>query len=132
VGPWGHLPRRAGRAQRTDGPAAVAELLAARQRRRGGGYAGATMFAPPAVDRAAGLVYGTFGQPYTEPASVTACHTAHGGFTEACEQPGAYFKSVVAFDVKTGAPRWSYRVQGHGPWVQACGSQPPTVTWCAG
>jgi polyvinyl alcohol dehydrogenase (cytochrome) len=96
-----------------------------------GGYAGATMFAPPAVDRAAGLVYGTFGQPYTAPASVTACHTAHGGFTEACEQPGAYFKSVVAFDLQTGAPRWSYRVQGHGPWVQACGRQPPTVTWCA-
>src|SRR5882762_11869295 len=35
-----------------------------------GGYAGATMFAPPAVDLAAGLVYGTFGQAYTEPASV--------------------------------------------------------------
>jgi FOG: WD40-like repeat len=29
-----------------------------------GGYAGATMFAPPAVDLSAGLVYGTFGQPY--------------------------------------------------------------------
>ncbi len=96
-----------------------------------GGYAGATMFSPPAVDRSAGLVYGTFGQPYTEPASVTACHAAHGGFTESCEQPGAYLKSVVAFDLKTGAPRWSYRVQGHAPWVQACGSQPSTVTWCA-
>src|SRR4029077_2894311 len=51
-----------------------------------GGYAGATMFSPPAVDKSAGLVYGTFGQPYTEPASVTACHAAHGGFTESCEQ----------------------------------------------
>src|SRR6267378_2932566 len=46
-----------------------------------GGYAGATMFSPPAVDRSAGLVYGTFGQPYNEPASVIACHAAHGGFT---------------------------------------------------
>jgi polyvinyl alcohol dehydrogenase (cytochrome) len=55
-----------------------------------GGYAGATMFSPPAVDVRAGLVYGTFGQAYTEPASVTACHTANGGFTEACEQPGSY------------------------------------------
>ena len=36
-----------------------------------GGYAGATMFSPPAVDEALGLVYGTFGQPYTEPPSVT-------------------------------------------------------------
>src|SRR5436190_10460547 len=96
-----------------------------------GGYAGATMFSPPAVDLPAGLVYGTFGQPYTEPASVTACHAAHGGFTESCEQPGSFLKSVVAFDLKTGAPRWSYRVQGHGPWLQACGGLPLTVTWCA-
>jgi polyvinyl alcohol dehydrogenase (cytochrome) len=96
-----------------------------------GGYAGATMFAPPAVDVAAGLVYGTFGQAYTEPASVTACHTAHGGFTESCEQPGSFLKSVVAFDQRTGAARWSYRVQGHTPWLQACGNQPSTVTWCA-
>ncbi len=96
-----------------------------------GGYAGATMFSPPAVDLAAGLVYGTFGQAYTEPASVTACHAAHGGFTESCEQAGSYLKSLVAFDIRTGAPRWSYRVQGHQPWLQACGNQPAAVTWCA-
>jgi len=96
-----------------------------------GGYAGATMFSPPAVSLAAGLVYGTFGQAYTEPATVTACHADHGGFTESCEQPGSYLKSVVAFDLRTGVPKWSYRVQGHEPWLQACGSQPITVTWCA-
>jgi polyvinyl alcohol dehydrogenase (cytochrome) len=96
-----------------------------------GGYAGATMFSPPAVDVRAGLVYGTFGQPYTEPAGVTACHAAHGGFDESCEQPGSYLKSVVAFDMRTGTPRWSYRVQGHAPWLQACGHQPAAVTWCA-
>jgi polyvinyl alcohol dehydrogenase (cytochrome) len=95
-----------------------------------GGYAGATMFSPPAVDVRAGLVYGTFGQPYTEPAAVAACNAAHGGFDESCEQPGSYLKSVVAFDMQTGAPRWSYRVQGHEPWLRACGSLPPTVTWC--
>ncbi len=96
-----------------------------------GGYAGSTMFGAPTVDLADGLVYGTFGQPYREPASVTACHAAHGGFTESCEQPGSYLKSSVAFDLKTGEPRWSYRVQGHDPWFRACGSQPPTVIWCA-
>jgi len=95
-----------------------------------GGYAGATMFSPPAVDERAGLVYGTFGQPYTEPASVTACHLAHGGFSEACEQPGSFVKSIVAFDMSTGEPRWSYRVQGHEPWLAACSSQPADVTWC--
>ena len=96
-----------------------------------GGYAGATMFSPPAVNLPAGLVYGTFGQPYTIPASVSACHAAHGGFFEGCEQPGSFLRSVVAFDLKTGEPRWSYRVQGHDPWLRACGSQPPVVTWCA-
>ena len=97
-----------------------------------GGYAGATMFSPPAVNVPAGLVYGTFGQPYTEPASVAACHAAAAnGFSEACEQPGSYLKSIVAFDVKTGQPQWSYRVRGHAPWQRACGSQPVSVTWCA-
>jgi polyvinyl alcohol dehydrogenase (cytochrome) len=96
-----------------------------------GGYAGATMFSPPAVDSRAGLVYGTFGQAYTEPAAVVACHAANGGFTESCEPPGSYLKSVVAFDMMTGAPRWSYRVQGHEPWLQACGNLPAAVTWCA-
>src|SRR6266540_792049 len=33
--------------------------------------------------------------------------------------------------LRTGEPQWSYRVQGHDPWVRACGAQPPTVTWCA-
>jgi polyvinyl alcohol dehydrogenase (cytochrome) len=95
------------------------------------GYAGGTMFSPPTVDESLGLVYGTFGQAYRKPASVDACNAAApGGFSESCEQPGAFWKSIVAFDVKTGEPRWSYRVFGHEPWQRACGSQPPTVTWC--
>jgi polyvinyl alcohol dehydrogenase (cytochrome) len=97
-----------------------------------GGYAGATMFSPPAVDLRAGLVYGTFGQPYVVPAAVKACHDANGGFSEACEQPGSYLKSIVAFDLRTGEARWSYRVQGHEPWMRACGNQPSIVTWCPG
>jgi polyvinyl alcohol dehydrogenase (cytochrome) len=96
-----------------------------------GGYAGATMFSPPAVNLPDGLVYGTFGQPYVVPASVAECYATNGGFTESCEQPGSYQRSIVAFDLKTGEPRWSYRVYGHDPWVRACGSLPSSVTWCA-
>ncbi len=96
-----------------------------------GGYAGATMFSPPAVDVKNGLVYGTFGQLYTQPASVAACHAAHGGFSESCEPPGAFFHSIVAFDMQTGEPRWAYRVFGDEPWQRACGHQPASVTWCA-
>jgi polyvinyl alcohol dehydrogenase (cytochrome) len=98
-----------------------------------GGYAGATMFSAPTVDVADGLVYGMFGQTYTVPASVASCNAAapNGFFSESCEQPGAHWKSLVAFDVNTGAPVWSYRVFGDVPWQRACGSQPPSVTWCA-
>jgi polyvinyl alcohol dehydrogenase (cytochrome) len=97
-----------------------------------GGYAGSTMFSSPAVDVSAGLVYGTFGQPYREPASVAACNAAApNGFSESCEQPGSYLESIVAFDLTTGAPRWSYRVEGHTAWENACGSHPAAVTWCA-
>src|SRR5262245_3194167 len=97
----------------------------------GGLYAGATMFSAPAVDAADGLVFGTFGQPYTEPASVVACNAAapNGFFSEACEQPGAFWKSIVAFRLDTGAPVWSYRVFGDAPRNSACGPSP--VPWCA-
>src|SRR5207237_8951876 len=71
-----------------------------------GGYAGATMFSPPAVDLRAGLVYGTFGQPYSELAAVTACHAAHGGFDESCEQPGSYLKALLVFAMHTVAHGW--------------------------
>jgi polyvinyl alcohol dehydrogenase (cytochrome) len=96
------------------------------------GYAGATMFSPPAVDLAAGLVYGTFGQPYHVPATVTTCHdaqdAAHGGFDESCELPDAFWKSIVAFDLQSGEPRWSYRMnRSRG----ICATQPAAVTWCA-
>jgi polyvinyl alcohol dehydrogenase (cytochrome) len=97
-----------------------------------GGYAGATMFSAPSVDVRDGLVFGTFGQLYTSPASVAACNAAApGGFSESCEQPGAFWKSIVAFDLGTGAPAWSYRVFGPAPWQRVCGAQPAQVTWCA-
>jgi polyvinyl alcohol dehydrogenase (cytochrome) len=97
-----------------------------------GGYWGAVMFGPPAVDLPDGLVFGTFKVAAGEPAAVKACHAADpNGFNESCEQPGSYLSSIVAFDLKTGAPVWSYRVVGDVPWQRACGSLPLTVTWCA-
>ena len=97
-----------------------------------GGYWGAVMFGPPAVDLQDGLVFATFKVAQGEPPAVKACNAAApGGFSESCEQPGSYLSSIVAFDLKTGAPVWSYRVVGEAPWQRACGSQPPAVTWCA-
>jgi polyvinyl alcohol dehydrogenase (cytochrome) len=96
-----------------------------------GGYWGAVMFGPPAVDLQDGLVFATFKVAQSEPPAVKACNAAApGGFSESCEQPGSYLSSIVAFDLKTGAPVWSYRVVGEAPWQRACGAQPPAVTWC--
>jgi hypothetical protein len=71
------------------------------------------------VDEKLGLVparsssrsgYGTFGQAYRKPASVDTCNAAAPtGFTESCEQEGEFWKSIVAFDLETGAPVWSHR-----------------------
>src|SRR2546423_6051582 len=70
-----------------------------------GGYAGSTMFSPPAVDLAAGLVYGAFGQPYTEPASVTACHCANGGVPSICRQARPRPHCPIELFLRSGAPR---------------------------
>lgn len=95
-------------------------------------YWGAVMFAPPAVDLSNGLVFGTFKVAAGEPAAVKACNASDpNGFNESCEPPGSYLSSVVAFDLQTGVPVWSYRVVGDAAWQRACGSQPPEVTWCA-
>jgi polyvinyl alcohol dehydrogenase (cytochrome) len=95
-----------------------------------GQYAGATMFSAPAVDVADNLVYGTFGNLYSEPNAVAACNEAspNGFFSESCEQGGSFFDSIVAFDLTTGAPVWSYRIVGDAPWHSVCDADP--VAWC--
>jgi polyvinyl alcohol dehydrogenase (cytochrome) len=37
---------------------------------------------------------------------------------------------VIAFDLRTGQPRWSFRGAGNDAWQLACGGQPADVTWC--
>lgn len=97
-----------------------------------GGYWGAVMLGPPSVDVQDGLVFASFKSAEGEPPAVKACNAAApGGFSESCEQARSYFSSIVAFNMKTGAPVWSYRVIGDAPWRRACGSQPADVTWCA-
>ena len=90
-----------------------------------GGYAGATMFSAPAVDAADSLVYGTFGQPYTEPASVAACNapprTASSRGVRAAGRLLELDRRVRPGD---GAPVWSYRVFGDAPWQSVCGPLP--------
>jgi polyvinyl alcohol dehydrogenase (cytochrome) len=105
-----------------------------------GGFAGAGIVNPPAVDVARGLVYVGTNSHNSVPQSVKDC--LGGDFdgippdliehwSESCFPAGDYFSSVVALDLHTGEVEWSYRVAGTQAWQNACGSLPATVTWCA-
>jgi len=94
-----------------------------------GGFAGGAFVNPPAIDLENGLIYGAAGQLYTQPASVTTClAAAPNGWSEACFPEGAYFNSLIAFDLKTGEPRWSFR--GAGPEARRLGCGPNPPSWC--
>jgi polyvinyl alcohol dehydrogenase (cytochrome) len=94
-----------------------------------GGFAGGAFVNPPAIDLENGLIYAAAGQLYTQPNAVTACLAADAdGWDEACFPPGAYFNSVIALDLRTGQPRWSFRGAGPEARQLGCGSQPPD--WC--
>jgi len=94
-----------------------------------GGFAGGAFVNPPAIDLWNGVVIGAAGQLYAQPASVTAClAAAPGGWSESCFPAGAYFNSVVAFDLRTGKPRWSFRGAGPQARQRGCGPTPPA--WC--
>lgn len=97
------------------------------------GYAGGSLVNSPAVDLADQLVVVGAGDLRVRPASVTAClAAAPGGWDEACYPAGVFFSSVVALDLRTGEPRWSYRGAGADAWQAACGGLPAWITWCPG
>jgi polyvinyl alcohol dehydrogenase (cytochrome) len=106
-----------------------------------GGFAGAGIVNPPAVDVARGIVYVGTNSQNSVPASVAAClgATEINGeppdlithWSESCFPADDLFSSVVALDLHTGALRWSHRVAGTEAWQVACGGLPPSVTWCA-
>jgi polyvinyl alcohol dehydrogenase (cytochrome) len=96
-----------------------------------GGFSGGAFVNPPAIDVENGLVYAATGQLYSQPDSVTECLAGEpGNWSERCFPAGAYFNSVVAFDLRSGRPRWSFRGAGADAHRLACGSLPPDVTWC--
>jgi polyvinyl alcohol dehydrogenase (cytochrome) len=94
-----------------------------------GGFAGGAFVNPPAIDVEHGLVFGAAGQLYFQPATVTACLNADPDhWDESCFPPGAYFNSVIAFDLQTGEPQWSFR--GAGPDARRLGCGDPAPSWC--
>jgi polyvinyl alcohol dehydrogenase (cytochrome) len=94
------------------------------------GFSGGVVLAPPVIDLTRGLLYQSVGDLHAQPESVTSCLAAAGGWSESCFPAGSYFASVLALDLRTGEPRWSFRAVGADAWQLACGHLPASVTWC--
>jgi polyvinyl alcohol dehydrogenase (cytochrome) len=94
-----------------------------------GGFAGGAFVNPPVINIKDGLVYAAAGQLYAQPTAVTDCLAADpDGWNEECFPHDAYFNSVIAFDLRTGEPRWSFRGAGPDARRLGCGEDPPS--WC--
>jgi polyvinyl alcohol dehydrogenase (cytochrome) len=90
-----------------------------------GGFSGGAALAIPAVDVEKGIVYFATDHQYTQPDSVVACLTAAtDDWKTGCYPPDARFNSIIALDVKTGQPRWSFFGAGADVYRLACGTLP--------
>lgn len=90
-------------------------------------FSGGAVWQPPAIDPERGVLYIGTGNNYTVPASVLACQTAFAGssLSDMCVPDDDYFDTALALDLKTGAIRWSRRLEGYDTWTIACKGVPP-------
>jgi polyvinyl alcohol dehydrogenase (cytochrome) len=102
------------------------------------GYTGGAVWgSTPVVDIKRGSLYIATGNNYTVPTSVQTCidqarrqsanrpPVEKAAAEEACLAPDDYIDAVVALDLKTGAVKWSNRVQGADTWTVACNRAVP-------
>src|SRR6266705_959861 len=83
-----------------------------------GGYSGNAIWEPPAIDPKRGSLFIGTGNNYTAPADVEACQNADPSAN--CAAADDFFDAALALDLKTGAIKWSKRLQGFDVWTVAC------------
>ncbi|WP_158258553.1 outer membrane protein assembly factor BamB family protein [Rhodopila globiformis] len=92
---------------------------------RAGGFSGGAALAIPAVDAEKGIIWFATDHQYTQPESVVACLAgAADDWKPGCYPPDARFNSLVALDLATGQPKWSFRGSGADVYRFACGTLP--------
>ena len=88
-------------------------------------WSGGAIISVPGADVAKGLVYFGTDHHYSQPASVTAClHAAPDDWNPDCYPADARFNAMVAVDMETGAPRWTFFGSGARVWESVCGELP--------
>jgi polyvinyl alcohol dehydrogenase (cytochrome) len=83
-----------------------------------GGYSGAAVWQPPAIDKKRGSLYIGTGDNYTAPADVEACQNQLPTYD--CTALNDYFDSVLALDLKTGQIKWARKARQFDTWTVAC------------
>jgi polyvinyl alcohol dehydrogenase (cytochrome) len=86
-----------------------------------GGYSGAAVWQPPAIDKKRGSLYIGTGDNYTAPPDVEACQNKIPN--EDCTALDDYFDSVLALDLKTGQIKWARKAREFDTWTVACLTQ---------
>ncbi|MFL5251983.1 MAG: PQQ-binding-like beta-propeller repeat protein [Rhodopila sp.] len=90
-----------------------------------GGFSGGAALAIPAVDAGKGIIYFATDHQYTQPDTVIACLAAAADdWKSGCYPPEARFNSIVALDLRTGQPKWSFLGSGAEVYRFACGTWP--------
>ncbi len=92
-----------------------------------GGYSGAPIWSPAAIDASRNLVYVATGNNYSVPSSVEACQQANlaNKTSNTCTASNDYLNTVVALNLTTGAVVWAHRVVVYDTFTLACHLTPP-------
>jgi polyvinyl alcohol dehydrogenase (cytochrome) len=84
------------------------------------GYSGAAVWnGTPAIDPDTNTVYVGTGNNYSVPAAVQTCQD-NGGAPAECLSPDDHIDAIVAFNLDTGAIKWSTGVAGFDNWNAGC------------
>lgn len=91
---------------------------------KAGGYSGAPIWQPPAIDTARNQLYIGTGNNYSVPASVESCRLKNPKDNK-CDASDDYFDSALALDLSTGIIKWAAHLYGYDAWNLACNESGP-------
>ncbi|MBE7158724.1 MAG: PQQ-binding-like beta-propeller repeat protein, partial [Rhodospirillales bacterium] len=83
-----------------------------------GGYSGASVWSPPAVDIGRQSLYVGTANNYTAPSEVVNCQLQNP--EKRCAAQDDYFDSLLALDLKTGHVKWAQHLRTYDIWTLAC------------
>ena len=92
-------------------------------------WSGGAVISSPAIEPQRGTIYFHGDHYYSQPDEVTACLAAAlNDWDPRCYPEDALANALIAADVDTGAPKWTFLATGADAYEIACG-EIPSITW---